>query len=87
MLTNGRKLIKGIESANNNIIVCGGKAGDNGYLKETFVFTKEGITKNGIAAASLTGKHLNVTTEHSFSWSPIGKLMTITKALIIRFLQ
>lgn len=80
LLTNGWNIIKGIESANSNVIVCGGKAGDNGYLKETFVFTKEGITKNGIAAASLTGKYLNVTTERSFGWSAIGKLMTITEA-------
>ncbi|WP_406542476.1 FIST signal transduction protein [Clostridium ljungdahlii] len=81
LITNGYEIIKGIESANNKLIVCGGKAGDNGYLKKTFVFTKEGITENGVAAASLTGKSLNVTTERSFSWSPIGKLMTITKAL------
>jgi diguanylate cyclase (GGDEF) domain len=80
LLTNGYDIIKGIQSANSNIIVCGGKAGDNGYLKETFVFTKKGITKNGIAAVSLTGKYLNVTTESSFGWSTIGKLMTITKA-------
>jgi c-di-GMP phosphodiesterase len=80
LLTNGYDIIKGIQSANSNIVVCGGKAGDNGYLKETFVFTKEGITKNGIAAVSLTGKYLNVTTERSFGWSTIGKLMTITKA-------
>ena len=80
LLTNGWDIIKGIQSVNSNVIVCGGQAGDNGYFKETFVFTKEGITKNGIAAASLTGKHLNVTTERSFGWSPIGKLMTITEA-------
>lgn len=78
--TNGSDILKGIESINNNVIVCGGQAGDNGYLKETFVFTKEGITKDGIAAASLTGKNLNITTELNFSWSPIGKEMTITKA-------
>ncbi|AZV56723.1 diguanylate cyclase [Clostridium sp. AWRP] len=81
LITNGYEIIKGIESENNEIIVCGGKAGDNGYLKKTFVFTKEGITENGVAAASLTGKNLSITTERSFSWSPIGKLMTVTKAL------
>lgn len=80
LLTNGYEIIKGIEYANNNIVICGGKAGDNGYLKKTFVFTKEGITENGVAAASLTGKDLNITTERSFSWSAIGKLMTVTRA-------
>lgn len=80
LVTNAGDILKGIESANNNVIVCGGKAADNGYLKETFVFTKEGITKNGIAVASLTGKQLNIVTERSFGWSTIGKPMTITKA-------
>lgn len=79
--TNGYKIIKGIESVNNCITICGGQAGDNGYLKETFVFTNQGITKNGVAAVSLSGQNLNVITDHSFSWSSIGKLMTITKAV------
>jgi Uncharacterized conserved protein len=80
LITYGRDILKGIESANRNVIVCGGKAADNGYLEETFVFTKEGIIKNGIAAASLTGKQLNVITERSFGWSTIGKPMTVTEA-------
>jgi diguanylate cyclase (GGDEF)-like protein len=80
IISNTSDIIKGIQSANSKIIICGGKAGDNGYLKETFVFTKEGITKNGVAAVSLAGKGLNVTTDYSLGWSTIGKLMTITKA-------
>jgi len=80
LLTNGWDILKGIELINNKVIVSGGQAGDNGYLKETLVFTKKGITKAGVAAASLTGKNLNVITELNFSWSPIGKLMTVTKA-------
>ena len=81
LLINGWDIISGIESVNSNVIVCGGKAGDNGYFKKTFVFSNEGVTENGIVAASLTGKYLNVTTDSSFSWSPIGKLMTVTEAL------
>jgi diguanylate cyclase (GGDEF)-like protein len=80
LLTNSWDIIKGIQAANSKVIICGGKAGDNGYLKETFVFTKAGITPKGVAAVSLTGKQLSVITEHSFGWSTIGKLMTITKA-------
>lgn len=80
LVSNSLEVIKGIQHANNKVIVCGGKAGDNGYLAETFVFTDKGITKKGIAAVSLTGKELNVTTENSFGWSTIGKVMTITKA-------
>lgn len=80
IITNSVDILKGIQSVDGNIKVCGGKAGDNGALKETFVFTKAGISKNGAAAVSLTGKRLKVTTDYSFGWSTIGKLMTITKA-------
>lgn len=80
IVTNSFDILKGIQSINSSIPICGGKAGDNGRLKETFVFTKEGISKNGAAAVSLTGKQLNVITEYSFGWSTIGKLMTVTKA-------
>ncbi|WP_160685809.1 diguanylate cyclase [Clostridium sp. C2-6-12] len=81
LLVNSWEVIQGIGLENHNVIICGGQAGDNGYLKETLVFTKEGVTKSGIAVASLTGKNLIVTTELNFSWSPIGKIMTVTKAV------
>lgn len=80
LLTNSEGILKGIQAINNKVIVCGGKAADNGYLKETFVFTEEGITKNGLVVAALTGNHLNITTEYSFCWTPIGKIMTVTEA-------
>lgn len=80
LLTDSNSIIKGIQFANNNVVVCGGKAGDNGYLKKTFVFTKEGIMEKGVAAVSLTGKQLNVTTNQNFGWSAIGKSMTVTHA-------
>lgn len=78
--TKGTDIIKGIQSENPDVVVCGGKAGDNGYFRDTFVFTKDHITQRGCAAVSLSGKNLNITTEYSFCWSPIGKRMTITKA-------
>jgi diguanylate cyclase (GGDEF)-like protein len=81
LLMSGQGIIKGIQAANSNIVICGGKASDNGYFKKTFIFTKEKIMQNGTAAVSLTGKDLNVTTEYSFCWCSIGKLMTVTKAI------
>ena len=80
LLTSGDDILNGINSVNSNVIVCGGKAGDNDSFKETFVFTKEGITNKGVAVAFISGDHLNITTESSFCWSTIGKEMTITKA-------
>lgn len=80
LLTKSLDILKGIQLINNNITVCGGKACDNGCLKATFVFTKEGISKKGAAAVSLTGKELNIITDYSFGWSTIGKSMIVTKA-------
>lgn len=80
LVTNSYDIIKGIQLVNSNVAVCGGKAADNVALKKTFIFTKEGIRESGVAAVSLTGKQLNITTEYSFGWSTIGKLMTVTKA-------
>ena len=80
LLSNGWDILKGIESIDNKIIVAGGQAGDNGYFKEAFVFTNEGILKNGVVAASLSSKNLKIVRELNFSWSSIGKQMTITKA-------
>lgn len=80
LLTNSLEILNGIHSINNNIIVCGGKAGDNGCLKETLVFTKDGISNSGAAAVSLTGEQLNITTGYSLGLSTIGRLMTVTKA-------
>lgn len=80
LLTTSGDILKGIREENSNVIVCGGKAGDNGSLKETFVFTKAGISNNGVAVVSLSGEKLNVTTDQSLGWSTIGKSMIITKA-------
>lgn len=81
LLVKCNNILKGIQDANSNVIVCGGRAGDNGELKETIVFTKHGVSGNSIAVVSLSGEQLNVQTEQSLGWSPIGKEMTATKVI------
>lgn len=80
LITCGDNILDGIKSVNSEVIICGGKAGDNNCFKETFVFAKEGVQSRGIAVAFISGNYLNITTESSFGWSGIGKEMTITKA-------
>jgi len=62
-----------------NVVIAGAQAGDNGEGKNTFVFTEDGITDTGVAAAGLSGEHLEVNNTYNLSWVPIGKNMTITK--------
>lgn len=78
--TNGEEFLQGISMMNDDIIVAGGHAGDNGEFKETLVFTKDHILTQGAVAVSLTSSHLHVHTDHSFNWHPIGNELTITRA-------
>ncbi len=78
--TNGEELLKGFESITHKVIVAGGMAGDNGLLKETFVFDKENITNNGIVAVALDSNHLQAATTFKYDWVPIGKEFIVTKS-------
>lgn len=78
--SNSDKVLEGIQSTNSPIIISGGRAGENGYFNETFVFTQEGITDSGIVAVALTGTELQVTTDYSFGWTTIGRPMEVTHA-------
>lgn len=78
--TNGSEILNGIQSINKDIPVAGGRAGDNGYMKDTIIFCNEGITNNGVIAVALNSDSLSVYTNDSLCWQPIGKLMTVTKA-------
>ncbi len=78
--TNGEEFLKGISSINDEIIVVGGHAADNGEFKETFVFIKEQIISRGAVAVSLNNSQLHVHTDYSFNWHPIGHELTITHA-------
>jgi len=78
--TNGEELLKGFESVTNKVILSGGMAGDNGKLKETFVFDKEQITNNGVVAVALDSENLYVNTMFKYDWVPIGKEFVVTKS-------
>lgn len=79
--TNGSEILKGIESVKSKIPIAGGRAGDNGYMLDTFIFDEKNITNDGIIAVSLNNPSLEVYQNYSLCWQPIGKIMTITKAV------
>jgi len=60
-------------------VIAGGQAGDNGLGRRTLVFTGEGVTDRGVAAASLAGPELSAFNTYTLSWVPIGKKMYITQ--------
>jgi PAS domain S-box-containing protein len=78
--TNGEEFLSGIDSVNDEVVIAGGHAADNGNFVDTLVFTKEHIFTQGAVGVTLNSKHLHVHTDYSFNWHPIGNELTITKA-------
>ena len=80
LYANGEEVLAGIEEFNQEIMVAGGKAGRSNDESETFVFTAEQISKQGIVGVSLNNDNLIVKNGYGFGWQQIGKTMTVTKA-------
>lgn len=62
-----------------DIMIAGGRAGDNSKFKETFVFNEHTATENGCVIATLSGDDLIVNTDYLLNWTAIGKEMLVTK--------
>lgn len=75
--TNGETFLKGIEAFDNEVIVCGGMAGDNASFTQTFIFSQDNILSYGAVGVSLNSDTLKVKNAYNFNWSPIGIEHTI----------
>jgi len=78
--TNGQEYIEAFESYNKSLIIAGGLAGDNAKFKETYIFTQDGVLKNGAVAAALCNPNLIVNSNYDFGWESIGKELVITNS-------
>ena len=79
--TNGEEYVNGISSIAPKITLSGGLAADNGRILKTYVFNKDEICSDGAIGVSLSSVDLNVSTNYTFDWTPIGKEMRVTKAI------
>ncbi len=70
--SNGEEFLKGIESVNRDIVVAGGMAGDNGNFIQTYISQSHHILSKGAVGVSLSSDILQVHSNYSFNWSPIG---------------
>ena len=77
---NGEPLLAGFHDTRPDLVIAGAQAGDNGQARRTFVFTQDGITDCGAAAASLNGTSLTIQNHYNLSWVPLGREMVITHA-------
>lgn len=78
--TNGEAYLNGLSAVCQNTVISGGMAGDNGLLKETFVFTLTEYTSQGAVAVGLKNPSLIASTRYNFDWQTVGKPMRITRA-------
>ena len=70
--SNGEEFLKGVESVNNEVIVSGGMAGDNGAFVQTYIIEAGNLLSQGAVGVSLSSDILHVHSDYSFNWSPIG---------------
>ena len=77
--SNAENYLKGIESYNKNLMVCGGMAGDNGVFKQTHISLGSKVICKGFVAVTLNSEILQVNNAHKFDWIPIGIEHTIDK--------
>ncbi len=82
--TNGEEFLRGIESINNQVIVAGGMAGDNGNFVKTFISNGKKVLQRGAVGISLNSDDLQVQNSYSFNWSPIGVEHKINKVVANR---
>ena len=68
---NGEEFVNGVSAIAPDVVLSGGLAGDNGEMKNTYVFDKEQIIERGAVAAALHSEHLHVGVKYSFDWTAL----------------
>lgn len=76
---NAEEFLKGIESFDSSVPICGGMAGDNGQFIQTFISSQNTIISKGAVGVSLNSDILQIATDYKFDWKAIGLEHTIEK--------
>jgi hypothetical protein len=77
----GEQLVKGFMQATDTAIpLYGGKAGDDGHLKDTFVFSNNGLSDFGVLALSVDQSRITVQGQAASGWHAVGIERTITES-------
>jgi len=78
--SNAERLLKDLYALRPDIVIAGGRAGDNILFEKTYVFDEIQHSENACVIASLSGDELLVNSDYILNWTPIGKDMVVTKA-------
>lgn len=77
----GEQLVNGVKEVDlSGMDVYGAMAGDDLNMKDTYVFTENSITNDGIVALVLDNEKLDIKGSAISGWESIGTEKTITKA-------
>lgn len=74
---NAEEFLKGVESIDASIPICGGMAGDNGAFLRTFISSQTTLLEHGVVGVALNSDCLDVSTDFKFDWKTIGLEHTI----------
>lgn len=74
------EMLQGITAVNKTIVVAGGCAGSNMETKSGLVISDTGVSDCSVVAVALSGERLSAKQYWHLCWTPVGKLMTITKS-------
>ncbi len=78
---NGEPVVPGVrEGAGHPIPLFGGMAGDDLVMKDTYVFSSEAISNEGIIGLVLDGRRFQVNGITANGWQPVGVAKTITRS-------
>jgi hypothetical protein len=81
MLLDGEKVIRGLEdAAGSEVKIWGGKAGDDGMGKDTFVFTNNRSSNEGILLLAINNDKISVHGQAESGWKAVGTPKSITNS-------
>jgi len=78
--SNGETYLDTLNRISLSTPIAGGLAGDNATFTQTYIIHGNQIIPTGAVGVSLNSETLQVMTDYSFDWQPLGRAMTITKA-------
>jgi len=78
---NGEHFLDGVRNTSDDeCIISGGLAGDNGNFKQTFISYQDKVIQKGAVGVILCSTELTVKNNYEFGWEPVGLPMVVTKS-------
>ncbi len=77
---NAQKLLEGIKSVKNDLVVSGALSADGGKFENGFVFDRNDFGDEHVVAVALDSKRLIAHNFYTSQWEPVGREFAITRS-------